>query len=337
MPAARIILRSNLCPGDILMLTAAVRDLHLLHPGEFVTDVRTPSPALWDHNPWVTPLDACRGDVREIDCHYPLINRSNQEPWHFIHGYVQHLGEMLGLRLHPTAFHGDIHLSPEEQGGRSPVAEMLGAALPYWIIVAGGKPDYTIKWWSTSRFQEVVDHFRGRLLFVQTGESHHFHRPLRGVLNLVGKTSLRQFIRLMRHADGVLCPVTFAMHLAAAVPRHGSSALRPCVVVAGGREPPHWEAYPGHQFLHTVGMLPCCASGGCWKARTVPLFDGNTNDSPENRCTDVIRRLPHCMDLITPRLVIEAIDGYLEGGMAGELSARQAALALPGAPAIRFA
>ena len=47
----RLILRNFQSPGDIVMLTAAVRDLHLTYPGEFVTDVRTSCPELWESNP----------------------------------------------------------------------------------------------------------------------------------------------------------------------------------------------------------------------------------------------------------------------------------------------
>jgi hypothetical protein len=103
------------------------------------------------------------------------------------------------------------------------------------------------------------------------------------------------------------------MHLAAAVetapgkPRH-----RPCVVVAGGREPPHWTAYPHHQFILTVGALRCCDNGGCRKSRTLPLGDGDYKD--EELCVDVVGTLPRCMDMITAREVIRRIELYYEGG-----------------------
>jgi ADP-heptose:LPS heptosyltransferase len=150
---------------------------------------------------------------------------------------------------------------------------------------------------------------------VQCGEAGHWHPPLRGVVNLVGRTTLREFIRLMHHADGVLCPVTLAMHLAAAVPvKPGWPPLRPCVVVAGGREPAHWEAYPGHQFLSNVGTLPCCAAGGCWKSRCQRVGDGNEKDRT-NLCelpVPIARGLhiPRCMHLITAADVIRRIEIY---------------------------
>src|SRR5258706_6787323 len=148
---------------------------------------------------------------------------------------------------------------------------MVGEDIPYWIIVAGGKYDYTIKWWHFRRYQKVVDHFLGKIQFVQVGETGHFHPPLHGVIDLRGKTNLRQIMRLVHHAQGVLCPVTFMMHLAAAVEAPaGRLQERPCVVVAGGREPPAWEAYPAHRFLHTVGALPCCSTGGFWGVPPLP-------------------------------------------------------------------
>jgi hypothetical protein len=103
--------------------------------------------------------------------------------------------------------------------------------------------------------------------------------------------------------------VTLLMHLAAAVEGPpGGGGVRPCVVVAGGREPPHWEAYPWHQFIHTVGALPCCARGGCWRSRTVRLGDGREEDREEHLCRRVVAGLPACMDLITPEDVCRRID-----------------------------
>ena len=96
MPARKLILRNNQAPGDILMLTAALRDLHRAHPGKYVTDVRTSSPDLWRHNPWVTPLREDDPEVERLPCHYPLIHRSHAEPVHFLQGFTEYLGERLG-------------------------------------------------------------------------------------------------------------------------------------------------------------------------------------------------------------------------------------------------
>lgn len=314
----RLILRCHHCPGDVVMLTAAVRDLHLSHPGQFETDVRTSAPAIWENNPYITALSEGAADILVLDMHYPLINHCNTSPHHFIHGYIQYLEEQLGAPIRITAFKGDIHLSPIEKQWMSQVEE-LGFRRDFWIVMAGGKFDFTGKWWNPANYQKVIDHFRGRIQFVQCGESGHFHPPLNNVINLVGKTDTRQFVRLMYHAAGVLCPVTFAMHLAAAVEtKPGRSPHRPCVVLGGGREPPHWEAYPHHQFISTVGALPCCAHGGCWRSRCQPVGDGDPKDG--SLCERPVQvsselRIPQCMEMISPEDTIRRIEMYYEGGV----------------------
>lgn len=298
-----------LSAGDVVMLTAAVRDLHRAYPGRFRTDVRGSAAELWAYNPYLTPLDRSSRRVHSLVCHYPLIHRCNTAPYHFIHGFVEYLNDQLGLDIKPTEFKGDIYLSEEEKERPGPVEAVLGAKRPYWVMAAGGKYDFTIKWWHRRRWQAVVDHFRKDLLFVQVGEKGHYHPPLKGVVDLRGKTSLRDLVRLIYHANGVVCPITLPMHLAAAVPvSEGRKRLRSCIVIAGGREPAHWEQYPGHHFLHTIGALDCCARGGCWKSRTVPLGDGSPLDQPDSLCVDVTARgLPRCMDMISTRQVCELI------------------------------
>jgi FkbM family methyltransferase len=318
MSPRRLIFRSFQSPGDGVMLTATVRDLHLAHKGKFETDVRTSADALWLNNPYITRLSEGQPGIEYMEMHYPLIHECNQRPYHFIHGFTQYLEQQLSLKIPVTRFAGDIHLSAEEKNSPPPGSE-LGIHGPFWIMMAGGKYDFTAKWWNPAAYQRVVDHFQGKIQFVQCGEQGHWHPPLEGVINLVGKTDTRAFIRLVHHADGVVCPVTFAMHLAAAVEtRPGKPRHRPCVVIAGGREPPHWEAYPHHQFLSTVGALPCCADGGCWKSRCQPVGDGDSKDR-HDLCTDPVQikpdlRIPRCMELITPEQVIERIELYYRGG-----------------------
>lgn len=315
--AQKLILINFQAPGDILMLTAAVRDLHRCYPNRFLTDVRTSSPALWENNPYLTPINSDDPDASMVQCHYPLIHVSNERPVHFLHGFTEYLNDQLELRIKPTVFAGDVHLSEAEKAAPSIVQQITGTDVPYWVIVAGGKYDFTIKWWHFRRWQAVVDHFRGKILFVQVGRADDYHPPLKNVLDLRDKTPLRDLVRLVYRSQGVLCPVTFLMHLAAAVecadPRLKS---RPCVVVAGGRESPHWEAYPTHQFIHTVGALPCCPASGCWRSRIVPIGDGDEKDRPHHLCVDVHNGLPRCMHMITPEHVCERIECYFQGGQA---------------------
>jgi len=314
----KYVLKHSLCPGDIMMLTAAIRDLHITFPDQYQTDVRTPCDAIWENNPYIIKLDENDDDVKVLECEYPLIHRSNTSPYHFIHGFHDFLSDQLEINLRPIDFKGDIHLSEDEQSWMSQVQE-IGLDDDFWVIVAGGKTDFSSKWWNPDWYQQVVNHFLGRITFVQVGEKGHFHPKLENVIDLIGKTDARQFIRLVYHSVGVLCPVTWAMHLAAAAPvKPGRPLNRAAVVIAGGREPPQWEAYPHHRFLAVNGSLDCCDNGGCWKSRCQKIGDGDIKDR-KDLCEYPVRIsdhlvIPRCMDMIKPMDVIRAIEWYYEGG-----------------------
>ncbi|HEY3332586.1 MAG TPA: hypothetical protein VGK19_21325 [Capsulimonadaceae bacterium] len=298
----KLILRNHLCPGDIVMLTAAVRDLHRCQPSRFVTDVRTSCPDLWSFNPYITPIADGDPDARVIECEYPLVNESTRRPVHFIYGFVEFLARRLNVHIHPTEFKGDVYATPD-------AASSPDLPQPYWLIDAGGKTDFTAKWPDPAKLQAVVDEFAGRVAFVQIGAANHNHPRLRGVIDRVGATTIRGLVDLMAHASGVITPVSFPMHLSAAVPTP-TGALRPCVVIAGGREPAHWEQYPGHAYLDTVGRLPCCANGACWRSRTRPMGDGN--DKPDSLCVDVAPSgFPRCIDMISAQRIIDAVADWI--------------------------
>lgn len=314
----RIILRSNLALGDIVCLTAAVRELHRQYPGEFLTDVRTPFPDLWWHNPDVTSLPDTAAETFEIHYDrdpYVSVHQSNQHPVHLIEAYCQGVANRLQLpSLRPGELKGRICLSDEELGRQSLPHEKFNCQR-YWVLsLGGGKRDFTTKWYVPEYVQKIVDYFRGRIQFVQIGvrnDDWHWQPDLSGVIDLRGLTNVRQLIRVVHSACGVLSGITSVMHLAAAVPvPNWQRRPRPCVVVAGGREPRTWYGYPTHRILETVGSLPCCRDGGCWHARTVPLRDGLNGD--DRLCERVVARHPKCMLLIRPESVILEIERILE-------------------------
>ncbi len=309
-----LILHLNLSPGDTVAMTAAVRDLHLAHPGKFRTDVRTTASAIWQNNPYITPLKDDDPGIRHIEMHYELINSSNEGAYHFLHAMLFQLEHDLDIRIPMTKLKGEIYLSDEEKNWTSQVnTSPISWRHDFWIIMAGGKYDIECKWWDPARYQEVVDTFAGCIKFVQCGENGHWHKPLDNVINLVGKTTIRQFIRLVYHASGILCPITFAMHLAVAVPTKPDRLKnRPCVVIAGGREPAQWAAYPHHRFLNVNGSLPCCDQGGCWKGKCqIGMKDGNACFYPIKMPSGTT--IAKCMEMIEVDDVCRAIDQYHRG------------------------
>ena len=314
----KLILHNPHSPGDIIMMATAIRDLHNTYPGEYQTDVDCPCPEIYEGNPYITKLDKADLDTIVVRAHYPLIQESNQGCYHFIHAYRKHLETVIGRPIKQGNFKGDIHIRDEEKGWISAVEEITHDKRPFWLIDAGYKSDFTAKAWSFKRYQQVVDHFKNRIQFVQIGHASHAHPKLNNVINMVGQTDLRQLIRLVYHSTGVITPVSMPMVLAASVPmRDQFPKQRACVVLSGGREPVQWQCWPDQQFLHTCGTMDCCDYGGCWKSRVKPLGDGDEKDQ-NNLCVHPVitdgQWLGQCMANIKVEDVIRAVEKYYDNG-----------------------
>lgn len=283
----KMILRTTLPPGDVCTLTATVYSLKRQFP-DFQVDVRTHHPDIWRYNPDITPLDTTEGDV--IDCHYPLINRSNQIPATYIHGYCAFLAEQLEIPLtlqtnrpHFYWGHGETHREMSKR---------------YWLISPGLKNDFTAKAWPVEHYQAVVDALRDDVEFVQIGNKGDNHPQLHGVTNLVGQTSLRELILLAADCMGGIGPSTLLQHLC-------GGWQRPYVCLLGGRESIPWQAsYPTQATAHTIGQLDCCAVGACWKSKVV--------GECKYPVLDLARPVARCMAMISPEEIIPIIRRCLQ-------------------------
>ncbi len=320
----KLLLLHNRAAGDITVMTALVRDIALTYPDRYAITVQTPYRSLWYQNTHVAGYDEskCRDGLRIRLCYGAAIKRSQAgEPIHFLRAFHDDFKIKTGIDVPLLYPRPDLHLSTVER--TRPVIDGR-----YWVLVAGYKSDLPAKRWLTARHQQLVlAASRFGIHFVQAGAKDRgppsHHQPvLAGVTDLTGKTGPRDFMRLIYHADGIVCGVTFAMHVAAAF-------NKPCVVLAGGREAPVWEWYheknPGfgerlrertkvnHRFLHTLGRLTCprVTTAGCWRQK---LTDGKD----EARCTDVMtvgnEVVGHCQELITVEHVLDAMLSYYRSG-----------------------
>ena len=142
--------------------------------------------------------------------------------------------------------------------------------------------------------------------------NNHNHRQLIGanVIDMRGKTTIRQLILLVYFAAGVISPISFPFHLGYSVPANPKwgRRTRPVICLMGGREPQEWlGTAPSTQLLHTNGLLNCDDFGGCWKSRTVDLHDGDWKSKPDSLCKHPVKcgdeYIPYCMSLIRPEYV----------------------------------
>lgn len=319
-----IVFRNLYALGDTVCLSAAIRDIERAHPGKFRISLAGHYTSYWKHCPYVHPIDpALKAPV--IDVNYKdgaEASHAGRYKFHFLTWFHRTLGKRLGISIPVTAPKGEIFLKPQ------PPRLIPGR---YWVIVAGGKLDMTTKWWHFARYQTVVDQLATHgIRCVQAGANFdkHVHAKLRNCESTIGRTDdIADLFALIKYSEGVICGITSAMHIAAAFDK-------PCVVIAGGREEPTWEAYTNHgqfpdgcapvamphTFLHTISLLECCQRLGCWRALTVPFKPEHTATVAKRTqlCTDPVRdsaqTIPRCLHMIEPQHVVEAVLQYYKQG-----------------------
>lgn len=312
----KLLLKTGQAPGDAVAMTAAIYSLHRAHPGRYATSVESYWPDVFAHNPDVVGHHVPTGsplqlpDTSVVEMHYPAIHQSNSRGIHFMQGWTEFLGAALGISVPLLTNRPHLYF-----------VDPIPPTEDFWLICSGGKRDFTNKLWGHANYQKVVDLLRGEVRFIQVGGSRplipwaketagsqdDLHQKLVHTEDMVGKTTLRHLFDLCRRAHGVLCGVSLLMHVAAALEK-------PAVIIAGGREPVQWNAYPKQQYVHTVGALSCSTAqgdigGACWRSRVVPLGDGTTLD--EHTCQyPTAAGIPECMNMIRPTSVAELVLRY---------------------------
>ncbi|MBQ7695570.1 MAG: hypothetical protein IJI85_10340 [Clostridia bacterium] len=300
-------MRWNLCfpfpPGDCWCLTRYVRDFAEQYPEDILSPV-VPRPEMFRHNPH---FRAAVPGAEQIVFRFET-PRGRRPVW----GNIDPADTMVG-----EIYAGINELTGREVQVRTPAPEIYFTAeekryslvpldRPVCIVNAGYKSDIPVKFFGTDNFQRVVDALGDRVLFVQVGASRRgtdFHPRLRGVLDLIGKTSLRELALLVYHADFVLTGISQLHHLA------GIETYKPrtCITVAGGREPENWanchlrDGVKWEWIAANADFRSCCENDpafhplpGCW----------------ERDCAS--GRVPPCMKSISPERIIEIFEKELK-------------------------
>jgi len=180
-PPPKVVFKNRQAIGDILTMTAAVRDFKAAFS---TVDVGVLSTAMhiWDHNPHINH------QLREEDLIVEigpgtLTNRSNRDNRHMCNAYRVSMEEKLGIQIPQGNIHPDIWLTKEERD-RPPLIDEH-----YWIIVVSGEPGWPVKMYD--RWQEVVDSLP-HIKFVQIGlKSQKFTRLQNtkgNIIDYIGKT-----------------------------------------------------------------------------------------------------------------------------------------------------
>ena len=281
-----LILNHGLDLGDTAMMTIAVRDLHLAHPGKYRTDVRTRWPDLWKNNPYITKLE----EGQQINLGYPLIQNSGSMS--FSDGFRLDLANQLGIDIPQTSMNIDIHLTTEEKK-QNFLQEKTKYPGKYWVLNAGYKADAILKYYPF--WQEVVELLKNKIQIVQVGSNSDAHPEIDGAFSLIGQTSVRDLIKVIYRSEGTIGPISCQFVLSTAFNKPG-------VIVAGGKEPPRWQMYNYQRYLSVCGCLKCAPSNGCWTAKW-------------EDCKSRVGGVPRCFAMISPQEVANNVLLYYDGGI----------------------
>lgn len=252
--------------GDAVGLTGLLRDLRAARADVrfHVTGVRAQQ-VFARHPGWDA---AVLNDAIAVDIDYgPTIDRV----WaggtgYYLDGPRESFTRACGFTPFSTGPLPELFLGPGD--------EVRPDDRPYWVVLANTRWDCPLKQWPPRHFAEVIALTADTVRWKQCGNAHdgRFAErswPLPGVENLLGQTDFRALVRLVAHATGVLTHQSLGYFLAAAF-------RKPCIVLAGGREPPGLyqvpaAVWPELVLIHTIGKYDCCKTTGCGKRYPVPV------------------------------------------------------------------
>jgi peptidoglycan/LPS O-acetylase OafA/YrhL/ADP-heptose:LPS heptosyltransferase len=262
--------------GDNLLCTAVLREL--ARRGHRQIAMLTPFPELFAHNPHVQVVlpgeIALSGSLPRLGKRLMLPNynvitddpdRDRAPQQHVVAEMCASIGLTGRVEVQPEMFLTPAEAAAGRRGARQIAIVSAGA---------GARVRMRNKEWPADRFQLVADALQASATLIQLGTAAD--PPLEGVLDLRGRTTLREAAAILSHCECFIGIAGFLQHLARAV-------RCPAVIVFGGREDPAMTGYRSNENLYTP--VPCSP---CWQ---------------RNRCDH--ERI--CLSAITPDDVLAAV------------------------------
>jgi hypothetical protein len=237
--------------GDDLLCTGVAHELKKRGTGKIV--MLSKHPALFQGNPDVAGVfkygypTVGRLQHNGYNCrivHYggydPVTDKDTMEEGHFLVKMCRQAGVTNGtIELLPRL---NLTAAEKQQGQRFEKQV---------VIQSAGLGVFKNKDWFVERYQAVADALGKEASVIQLGLASD--PPLNGVLNLCGKTTLRESAAILANAHVFVGQVGFLMHLARAVDCRS-------VIVYGGRETPAVTGYAANENI--VGRTECSP---CWQ------------------------------------------------------------------------
>jgi len=200
LPPDEIVFKNRQAIGDILTMTAGIRDFKNAFPNTKV-GVITTAMHLWDHNPNIDHNFKDNEKILEIGPGFAT-NKSNLLNLHMCNAFRTDIENKLHISFPQGPIRPDIWMTQDEYN-RPPLIDG-----PYWLFIYGGEPGWPAKQYH--RWQEVMNMLKDDIKIVQLGVKGHPYPHLDNTVDYIGKTEdrntgLRDLFNLFLHAQGSIC------------------------------------------------------------------------------------------------------------------------------------
>jgi hypothetical protein len=291
-----IIIVQNLSPGDTCGgAIPLIESIHKQFPNQYLTDFQgTCANDFFKNSPYITKLP---DSAERYKADYNM-NGNSHRSFSFAQSHCDHFTQYFKLStpLINQTRKPTIYLDEKEK------ERWPGLPDKFLVLTAGWKPDCSIKGKNHHLlWGEAVEFCKAHNVSVlQVGQDGHNHPLIPGTIDMRGKTSIRQLIRLVYHSIGTMSSISMLTHISAAfdVPNF-------CV---SSRESQDFAQYRTTVSLNCIGLLPCASgdgsSGGCWRNTldeehyldgvkrqdicALPIIQEDGTKVP--KCVDIIRK-----------------------------------------------
>lgn len=244
--------------GDNLLLSTLARELY--DTGYKKIWIKCDHSFLFDHNPHiklVVPFQELLSTyllrlfrIKVINPAYTYYNKSTDGDLIPEKHIVLKMADAVGLKG-KFINKPDFYLNGTERANGFKTSKQIV------IITSSKKAKIPMqnKEWFPERYQHIVDTFGHDYQFIQLGSAED--APLNNVLDLRGKTSVRESAAILSNSLLMISHVGFMMHLARAVNCRS-------VIIYGGRENPEQSGYAGFENIYSaVACSPCWLHNRC--------------------------------------------------------------------------
>lgn len=269
----KIMFSTNDHLGDVVIMTAVFENLKKVFPDiEFGIDTRKCYMDVFENNPNVSIFDRKYAD-HNFQCVYQPFSQSLANGGTCINAFTINAFGALGVQ--PVV---------EQKTAKFYLKDTENKYGEYCIINANCQRCSETKGYP--HYQEIVDS-RPDIKFIQVGgaEERDISSDLRGVIDLRGKTTVKELIGLVSHAKWVISPPSAVVHIASAFPNVK------IIVLSGAREPAELTEYPNTTHLTTFCPGGYHRNHGCMKFFMRPI---DSRTCPRAIC-EKGRKYPQCM------------------------------------------